>query len=190
MVPQPRATAASVLAHLHVDVAAFVRKDRPPAHLAAVLACVASYRALRKRGFVRTIELAVHTNDPTAVRALVNQHAATLQQPVTSDEPGAAWWTLHVVPWDAKRAAHDAGARANNFLLAHAHLHRWLALVQPEARANATAFVHLEDDVCPSAAGLLSWAHDEALLRNSGASACGFQRGFYRFEVVRSLRKQ
>ena len=62
------ATAASILAHLHVDVAAFVRAGgAPPAHLAHVVACVASYRALRDAGVLRTIALTVHTNDAPTV---------------------------------------------------------------------------------------------------------------------------
>ena len=180
--PKEAATAASILAHLHVDIAAFVtpgwwpdiRHTAPP-HLGTVLACVASYRVLRSAGLVRSMSLAIHTNNEEAIAPL----AARLRAHGFGGDPK---WVARVQPWDAKLAA--AGGRANNFMLAHAHLHRWSRLVA-DANSNATAFVHLEDDVCPRVESLVAWAEDEALLRNSGASAAGFQRGFYRFEVTR-----
>ena len=56
------ASAASILAHLHVDVAAFVRSGAPPAYLASVLACVAAYRTLQSSAHATSLLACLSAN--------------------------------------------------------------------------------------------------------------------------------
>jgi hypothetical protein len=162
-----------LLSHLIVGIAAHVPPaGRPvtPRHLPNTLECIRTWHKI-----VGKVELTVFTNNGSAVWPVVKQSLLPLPQgwkvAVTSSEAGA------VTDLRVRR-------RANPFGLTHAHLHSWAAIVA-DLTSTASAFVHLEDDVCPSADSLLSWARDTALLQAAGASDAGFQRGFYRYEVTR-----
>jgi len=104
--------------------------------------------------------------------------------------PPRPGWSADVKTWDVLSApgAKRSGRKPNPYLLTHAHLHAWSSIVaNPTSRA--TAFVHIEDDLCLSARELATWAHDTALLEGAGASGAGFLRGFYRFEVTKAGRE-
>ena len=156
--------ATDVIAHLVVAVAAHVRGDGAPPHLQAVLACIRSWHALDA---VQSLQLSIHTNNGAAIAALLARRGTSERLP--------AGLRMRVISWTGNKA----------FMLAHAHLHEWAAIVAAEQRSLVTAFIHLEDDVCPSAEALRSWADDDALLHESGAAGAGFQRGFYRWEATR-----
>ena len=162
-----------LLRHLIVGIAAHVpqlARSVTPRHLPNTLECIRTWHKIAGK-----VELTVFTNNGSAVWPVVKQNLLPLPQDwkvaVTSSEAGAAT-SLRV------------RRKSNPFGLTHAHLYSWAAIVA-DLTSTASAFVHLEDDVCPSADSLLSWARDTALLQAAGASDAGFQRGFYRYEVTR-----
>lgn len=173
--------AGHILAHVRVDVAAYARGGHPPPHLSAVIACVRSWRVIRA---IKSLTMTVHTNNASAVARMLATDEPDASSPShirAGKAPAIAWREL-VAPWHP-----GTSSKAKPFLLAHAHLRAWQQDVAADRPENGTtAFVHLEDDVCPNPEGIVSWAEDEALLIASGASAAGFQRGFYRFEVTRA----
>ena len=163
---QPAAALSSPLRYTVVDVAAHAPAPGvAPRHLASVLRCIRSWRALTA---IDSLRLTVHTNDVGAIASVLSALPAAPRG-----------WSERVASW-SKRSK-----REGSFILAHAHLHSWAAIVANQT-SLATAFVSLEDDVCPSAEAIAAWAADESLLVASGAAAHGFQRGFYRFEVTRT----
>lgn len=180
-----------LLRHLQVSVSSFVfagepsaegavgtaRRGVPGRNLAAVLACIRSWANLTA---VERADLVVHTNDVGALEPLVRSSG----WPALRDGSAPPGLTARLAPWSS-RAGDVQGGKRNPFELPHAHLHDWAAIVADRA-SGATAFINLEDDVCPDAAALAAWAADEAALVASGAAAAGFQRGFYRYEVTRS----
>ena len=155
--------APPLLSHVVVGVTAFVSDSYTPRYLPMTLECIAKWRKV-----VGMLELTVFTNAEHTVRLVVEQHFRPLQ-------PG---WHVKVSAW-----AHgiSATARSRGYLLTHAHLHTWSAMVASPKYSKATAFVHLEDDLCPNADAMRAWARDVSLLEASGAASSGFQRGFYRY---------
>ena len=162
------ADGAALLRHLRVTVATHVRPAAAgahattSAHLPGVLSCVRSWASLK---VIESAALTVYTNDLNAVQPLLH----------SIDWSAAPSWTAR---------ATKPNLHGHPFDLVHAHLHEWAAIVA-EPTSAATAFVHLEDDVCPSSEALAAWADDEGLLIRSGVAAAGFQRGLYRYEVTR-----
>ena len=155
----------TLLRHIVVNVAAYTSAAYRPRHLHAVLECVRTW--LNIEG-VTSVSLTIDTNDPASIEPLIRQL-----------QPSPPRWRVMIAAWDSR--AH----RGRTYMLTHAHLFSWAAIAA-NATSKATAFIFLEDDLCPSAAALAAWASDTALLEASGAAAAGFQRAFYRYEITRS----
>ena len=148
-----------ILRHVVVSVAAYAESGHEPRHLESTLECVSSWLGIAA---IETVELTVYTNNEAAIAPIVGRLKASPPR------------------WNVVTSLR---AHRRSYMLTHAHLADWAAIAARLSRASA--FIHLEDDLCPSPASLVSWAKDESLLDASGAAAAGFQRGFYRFEVTR-----
>lgn len=105
------------LASVRVDVAAFARHGQPPHHLHATLSCIKSWRAITE---LTTLDLVVHSNDEFAIRRALDQTGV-----VQSHLPRA--WSVRVASWDRNQ---------RGFMLAHAHLSEWAALVSGATRGR------------------------------------------------------
>ena len=113
--------ASDILHSVRVDVAAYSRAGRSPTHLAAVVACVRSWRSVAE---IQSLHLTIHTNDAPVVNALLEPYELTKKLPPN--------WRLSVAPW-TKRAKKP-------YMLAHAHLREWARIVADEL-SPGTAFI-------------------------------------------------
>ena len=112
-----------ILQSVSVDVAAYSRAGRSPMHLAAVVACVHSWRSVAE---IRSLFLTIHTNDAPVVNALLEPYELTKRLPPN--------WQLRVAPWNGSKRAKKP------YMLAHAHLREWSSIVADDS-SPTTAFI-------------------------------------------------